>query len=253
MFDLKDRVAVVSGASSGLGKQMALALARQGASLVILARRFERLEAFKPELIKEGAPRVSAYQCDVTNTDMINDVAQKVEDEFGHVDILVNCAGASKDKGVLEMSDDEWDFTIATDETSVFKMTRAFAAIMKKNSYGRIINVASMYGLVGNTEIHTVAYHASKGAVVNFTRAVAAELAEYGITCNAICPGYFETELTESVLNTSEFQSFAKTHVPMKRYGRPGELDAAVVFLASNEASYVTGLIMPVDGGYTCV
>lgn len=253
MFNLKDRVAVVSGASSGLGQQMALAFARQGASLAILARRVERLEDFKPKLIEAGAGKVVAYKCDVTDSDNINDIAEKVEKEFGKVDILLNCAGSSKDKGVLEMTDEEWDFTIATDETSVFKMTRAFANIMKKKKYGRIINIASMYGLVGNTEIHTVAYHASKGAVVNFTRAVAAELALDGITCNAICPGYFETELTKAVLDTPKFQEFAKTHVPMQRYGKPGELDAAAVFLASAEASYVTGLIMPVDGGYTAI
>lgn len=253
MFNLKNQVAVVSGASSGLGQQMALALARQGASLAILARRIERLEEFKPKLLEAGAPKVVAYKCDVTDSDNINEVAKKVEKEFKKVDILLNCAGSSKDKGVLEMTDEEWDFTIATDETSVFKMTRAFANIMAKHKYGRIINIASMYGLVGNTEIHTVAYHASKGAVVNFTRAVAAELATKGITCNAICPGYFETELTKAVLDTPRFQEFAKTHVPMERYGKPGELDAAIVFLASKEASYVTGLIMPVDGGYTCI
>ena len=253
MFNLKGRVAVVSGASSGLGKQMALAFARQGADLVILARRMERLEEFKPELIKAGAKKVLAIKCDVTSTEDIDTAAAKTEKEFGKVDILLNCAGSSKDKGVLDMTDEEWDFTIATDETSVFKMTRAFANIMKKNKYGRIINIASMYGLVGNTEIHTIAYHTSKGAVVNFTRAVAAELATQGITCNAICPGYFETELTKAVLDTPRFQEFAKTHVPMERYGKPGELDAALVFLASEEASYVTGAILPVDGGYTCI
>ncbi len=253
MFDLKGKIAVVSGASSGLGQQMALAFARQGASLVILARRIERLDEFKPKLIKAGAKEVLALKCDVTLTEDIDAAAKATEEKFGKVDILLNCAGSSKDKGVLEMTDDEWDFTIATDETSVFKMTRAFANIMKKNKYGRIINIASMYGLVGNTEIHTIAYHTSKGAVVNFTRAVAAELAMDGITCNAICPGYFETELTKDVLDTPRFQEFAKTHVPMQRYGKPGELDAAAVFLASEEASYVTGLIMPVDGGYTCI
>lgn len=253
MFNLKGKVAAVSGASSGLGQQMALALARQGASLVIMARRMERLEEFKPKLLKEGAKEVLAIKCDVTSTDDINNAAKEAEKKFGHVDILLNCAGSSKDKGVLDMSDEEWDFTIATDETSVFKMTRAFGNIMKKNHYGRIINIASMYGLVGNTEIPTIAYHTSKGAVVNFTRAVAAELATDGITCNAICPGYFYTELTTAVLDTERFQDFAKTHVPMQRYGKPGELDAAVVFLASEEASYVTGLIMPVDGGYTCI
>ena len=253
MFSLKGRVAAVSGASSGLGQQMALALARQGASLVIMARRMERLEEFKPKLEKAGAPKVLCLKVDVTNTEDIDAAAEAAEKEFGKVDILLNCAGSSKDKGVLDMVDDEWDFTIATDETSVFKMTRAFGKIMKMNNYGRIINIASRYGLVGNTEIPTIAYHASKGAVVNFTRAVAAELATSGITCNAICPGYFYTELTTAVLDTPRFQEFAKTHVPMERYGKPGELDAAVVFLASEEASYVTGLIMPVDGGYTCI
>ncbi len=253
MFSLKGKIAVVSGASSGLGQQMAMALARQGASLVILARRMERLEEFRPKLLKAGAKEVLAIKCDVTSSDDINAAAKQTEEKFGRVDILLNCAGSSKDKGVLDMTDEEWDFTIATDETSVFKMTRAFANIMKKNKYGRIINIASMYGLVGNTEIHTIAYHTSKGAVVNFTRAVAAELATSGITCNAICPGYFETELTKAVLDTPRFQEFAKTHVPMERYGKPGELDAAVVFLASEEASYVTGLIMPVDGGYTAI
>lgn len=253
MFSLKGRVAAVSGASSGLGQQMALAMARQGASLVIMARRMERLEEFKPKLLEAGAEKVLCIKVDVTNTDDINAAAKAAEKEFGKVDILLNCAGSSKDKGVLEMADDEWDFTIATDETSVFKMTRAFGNIMKKNKYGRIINIASMYGLVGNTEIPTIAYHTSKGAVVNFTRAVAAELATSGITCNAICPGYFYTELTTAVLDTDRFQEFARTMVPMKRYGKPGELDAAIVFLASEEASYVTGLIMPVDGGYTCI
>lgn len=253
MFDLAGKVAVVTGASSGLGVQMATAFARQGADLVILARRVERLEELAKKLREEYNVNVLPLRCDVTNTDDINAAAETAEKEFGRVDILLNCAGSSKDKGVLEMADDEWDFTIATDETSVFKMTRAFARIMKKNGYGRIINIASMYGLVGNTEIHTVAYHASKGAVVNFTRAVAAELATDGITCNAICPGYFETELTKPVLETETFQAFAKTHVPMQRYGQPGELDAAAVFLASSEASYVTGAILPVDGGYTCI
>ena len=253
MFDLTDKVAVITGASSGLGRQMSRAFAKQGAKLAILARRFERLEELKADLEKEYDVEVLPIRCDVTDTASIDEAAQTVKEHYGRVDILLNCAGSSKDKGVLEMADDEWDFTIATDQTSVFKMTRAFAKIMQENHYGRIINIASMYGLVGNTEIHTVAYHASKGAVVNFTRAVAAELATEGITCNAICPGYFETELTKAVLDTDQFQAFAKSHVPMQRYGKPGELDAAAIFLASSEASYVTGAILPVDGGYTAV
>ena len=252
MFNLKGRVAVISGASSGLGKQMAKAFAIQGADLAILARRVDRLEELKTELEKHGV-KVLPVKCDVTLTEDIDNAAKAVEKEFGKVDILVNCAGSSKDKGVLDMNDEEWDFTIATDMTSVFKMTRAFGNIMKKRHYGRVINIASMYGMVGNTEIPTIAYHSSKGGVVNFTRAAAAELAKDGITVNAICPGYFYTELTTEVLDTDMFQEFAKTHVPMQRYGKEGELNAAAIFLASDEATYVTGVILPVDGGYTCV
>lgn len=252
MFNLKGRVAVVTGASSGLGKQMAKAFAEHGADLAILARRVERLEELKNELGQMGV-RILPVKCDVTSTEDINNAAQLVEQTFGKVDILVNCAGSSKDKGALEMNDEEWDFTISTDMTSVFKMTRAFGNIMKKHNYGRIINIASMYGMVGNAEIPTIAYHSSKGGVVNYTRAAAAELAPLGITVNAICPGYFYTELTTDVLNSEMFQAFANSHVPMKRYGKEGELNAAAIFLASDEASYVTGVILPVDGGYTAV
>jgi len=252
MFDLKGQVAVITGASSGLGRQMAHAFAEQGADLVVLARRVERLEELKQELEAKGVS-VLPIGCDVTSTEAIDHAAQLAEEKFGKVDILVNCAGSSKDAGVLEMKDEEWDFTIATDLTSVFKVTRSFANIMKKHNYGRVINIASMYGLVGNDEIPTIAYHASKGGVVNFTRAAAAELAKYNITVNCICPGYFYTELTTAVLDSDHFQEFAKTHVPMKRYGKEGELNAGAIFLASQEASYVTGIMLPIDGGYTCV
>lgn len=252
MFDLTGRVVVVSGASSGLGAQMARGFAGQGADLVLTARRLERLEELAEELRATGV-RVLPLKCDVTDHEQVDAAAAAAEKEFGKVDVLVNCAGSAKNAGVLDMTDEEWDFTIATDMTSVFYVTRAFGNIMKKAGYGRIINIASMYGLVGNTAMDTVAYHTSKGGVVNFTRAVAAELAKYNITVNAICPGYFETELTHDTLVTDEFTTYMKATVPLGRYGNEGELNAAAIFLASDEASYVTGVILPVDGGYTCV
>ena len=252
MFDLKGRVVVVSGASSGLGRQMALGLADQGADLAITARRIERLEVLAEEIRAKGV-RCLPLQCDVTDSEQVNETAKKVVEEYGKVDILYNVAGAAKNAGVLEMTNEEWDFTIDADMTSVFYVTRAFANIMKKSNYGRIINISSMYGMVGNPTIDTVAYHASKGGVVNFTRAVAAELAKYNITCNCICPGYFETELTTETLNTDAFTSYMKQAVPLGRYGNAGELNAACIFLGSDEASYVTGVILPVDGGYTCI
>ena len=252
MFYLTGRVVVVSGASSGLGAQMARGYAAQGADLVIMARRVEKLEALAEEIRKLGR-RCLPIQCDVTDSAMVDAAAKKAEAEFGKVDVLVNCAGSAKNAGVLNMTNDEWDFTIDTDMTSVFYVTRAFGNIMKKHNYGRIINIASMYGLVGNTAMDTVAYHTSKGGVVNFTRAVAAELAKYNITCNAICPGYFETELTVDTLKTEAFTAYMKATVPLGRYGVSGELNAGAIFLASDEASYVTGVILPIDGGYTCV
>ena len=192
-------------------------------------------------------------KCDATDSAMVDTAAETVEKEFGKVDVLVNCAGAAANAGVLNMTNDEWDFTMSADLTSIFYVTRAFANIMKKNNYGRIINIASMYGLVGNPAIDTVAYHASKGGVVNYTRAVAAELAKFNITCNCICPGYFATELTEDTLKTEYFTNYMKATVPLGRYGKEGELNAGAIFLASDEASYVTGVILPIDGGYTAI
>lgn len=252
MFDLKGKVAVITGASSGLGKQMSYAFAEKGADLVLIARNKIKLEEVEKDLKKKGA-NVISIKCDVTKTDEIKEAAKLTKSTFGKVDILINCAGASRNNDVLNMTDEQWNFTIETDLSSVFKVTRSFANIMKENNYGRIINISSMYGLVGNTEISTIAYHSSKGGVVNFTRAAAAELAKYNITVNCVCPGYFYTELTKNVLDTKEFQKFAKTHVPMGRYGKEGELNGIMIFLSSDEASYVTGAIIPVDGGYTCV
>lgn len=252
MFDLHDRVAVVTGASSGLGVQMATGLAKQGADLVILARRVEKLEKVAEEIRALGV-KCLPIQCDVTDTDAVNKAAEEAFKFYGQIDILVNNAGASRNAGVLDMTDEDWMFTLNADLTSVFKVTRAFAKYMVKKKYGRIINIASIYGQVGNTAMDTVAYHSSKGGVINFTRAVAAELAKYNITCNTISPGYFETELTVDTLKTESFTKFMEASVPLRRYGHEGELNPAAIFLASDEASYITGQNIKVDGGYTSV
>lgn len=252
MFNLKGRVCVISGASSGLGAQMAKGFAEHGADVIVMARRMDRLEKVAEEVRTLGVKSLPV-RCDVTDTESVNAASETVIKEFGKVDILINCAGSAKNAGVANMTDEDWNFTIETDLTSVFKVTRAFCKYMIERKYGRIINIASMYGMVGNTAMDTVAYHSSKGGVINFTRAVAAELAKYNITCNAICPGYFATELTIDTLKTEAFTNYMKATVPMGRYGNEGELNAAAVFLGSDEASYVTGAILPVDGGYTAV
>lgn len=252
MFDLKGRVAVVTGASSGLGVQMAKALAKQGANLAILARREDRLQQVAEEIKALGVDCMYVV-CSVTDTNSLEAAAKKVEEYYGKVDIVINNAGSGGNEPIEETPDDNWEHVINVDLTGVFKVTRAFGKVMIKNSYGRIINIASMYGMVGNMALPSAGYHAAKGGVVNFTRAAAAEWAKYNITVNAICPGYFATELTQETLDTEYFQEYMKGTVPLGRYGKQGELDAAAIFLSSDEASYVTGVILPIDGGYTCV
>ena len=261
MFDYTGKVVVVTGASSGLGKQMAEGFASVHANLALLARRVERLEALAEELKAKYGVDVIAIKCDVTSSESIAEAVKAVKDHFGHAEVLVNDAGGEKGTGtpLLNYVESDWDFTLNLDLTSVFKVTKGFGNLMKeamaegKQTYGRIINIASIYGLVGNTAIPTIAYHTTKGGVVNFTRGAAAELAPDGITVNAICPGYFYTELTEETLNSEYFQEFARRSVAMQRYGKQGELNSTAVFLGAEESSYVTGQAIAVDGGYTCI
>jgi gluconate 5-dehydrogenase len=263
MFNYKGKVVVVTGASSGLGAQMSQGFAEQGASLALLARRVERLESLAKELNEKYGVEVLPVKCDVTDDGSIAEAVKAIKEKFGHVEVLVNCAGGERGTGTpaLDYKPEDWEFTLKLDLTSIFKLSKAFGNVMKDainagaQKFGRIINIASIYGLVGNTAIPTIAYHTSKGAVVNFTRGLAAELAHSGlpITVNAICPGYFYTELTQETLDSEFFQAFAHNSVPMQRYGNPGELNSAAVFLGAEESSYVTGQILAVDGGYTCI
>lgn len=252
-FDLKGQVAVVTGASTGLGLQMAKAFASQGANLVLLARRMNLLEENAKAITEEYGVEVLPFACDITDTEKVKTAVAATMERFGRVDILVNNAGTGAVGPAEEITDEQFKHEMNIDLFGTFICAREFGKEMIKAQYGRIINIASMYGLVGNLIVGSAPYHAAKGGVVNFTRALAAEWGKYGITVNSICPGYFYTDLTTETLDSDFFQDIAKRNIPMARYGRSGELDSCALFLASPASTYVTGQNIAVDGGYTCV
>lgn len=253
-FDLTGQTAVITGCSTGLGVQMAKALANQGANIAVLARRQALIEQVAGEIHdKYGVDTLPAV-CDITDTRAVEIAVNAVLAKFKGIDILINNAGTGAVAPAENITDEQFINELDIDLTGTFKMSRAVAnAAMLPAGRGRIINIASMYGLVGNKIAPAAPYHAAKGGVVNLTRALAAEWGERGITVNCICPGYFETPLTKETLDSEYFQSYAKTMIPLARYGREGELDTAAVFLASPASGYVNGCILPVDGGYTCM
>jgi gluconate 5-dehydrogenase len=254
IFDLSGRVALVTGCSGGLGVQMAKALAARGSKLVIIARRYEKLVEVKNEIEKAFGVEVLPIQCDITNTEAVEKMVDEAIAHFSKIDIVVNNAGTGAVAPAEDITDSQFENEMQIDLFGSFRVARAVAKkTMIPNQYGRIINIASMYGLVGNKIAPAAPYHAAKGGVVNLTRALAAEWGKHGITVNTICPGYFITPLTQETLESGYFANYAKTVIPMERYGHEGELDSAVVFLASDASTYVTGVALPVDGGYTCV
>lgn len=252
-FDLSGQVAVVTGASTGLGLQMAKAFANQGANLVLLARRMNLLEENAKAITEEYGVEVLPFACDITDTDKVKAAVAAVMERFGRVDILVNNAGTGAVAPAEEITDDQFRHEMNIDLFGTFVCAREFGKEMIKAQYGRIINIASMYGLVGNMIVGSSPYHAAKGGVVNLTRALAAEWGKHGITVNSICPGYFYTDLTTETLDSDFFQAIAKRNIPATRYGKQGELDTCALFLASPASTYVTGQNIAVDGGYTCV
>ena len=253
-FDLSGQVALVTGCSTGLGVQMAKALANQGAKIVALARRKEMVDAVAAEITKEFGVEAIGISCDITDTDRVDAAVDEILAKFGRIDILINNAGTGAVAPAEDITDAQFNGELNVDLGGTFKVSRAVAKkAMLPAKYGRIINIASMYGLVGNKVAGCAPYHAAKGGVVNLTRALASEWSSKGINVNAICPGYFYTPLTKETLDSDFFQQNAKTMIPAERYGNEGELDTAAIFLASTASSYVTGIMVPVDGGYTCM
>lgn len=253
-FDLSGQVAVVTGASTGLGVQMARALASQGANIVCVARRKEKVDENASNIAAEYGVKAIGIQCDITDTENVELAVDEILEKMGRIDILINNAGTGAVAPAEDITDEQFTNEINIDLTGTFKMARAVARkAMLHAGYGRIINIASMYGLVGNKIAPAAPYHAAKGGVVNLTRALAAEWGDKGITVNAICPGYFETPLTKETLESEFFQNYAHTMIPMGRYGKEGELDSEAIFLAAPTSTYVNGAILPVDGGYTAM
>ena len=251
-FDLKGQVAVVTGCSTGLGVQMARALANQGANIVAIARRKDKIEAVAKEIAETFGVETLAVQCDITDTARVEASVDEILAKFKRIDIVINNAGTGAVAPAEDITDEQFYNEVNIDMFGAFRVARAVAKkAMIPAKYGRIINIASMYGLVGNKVAPCSPYHAAKGGVVNLTRGLAAEWGKYNITVNAICPGYFYSPLTKETLDSDFFQQNAKTMIPLSRYGNEGELDTAAIFLASPASSYVTGVILPVDGGYT--
>ena len=253
-FDLTGQVALVTGCSTGLGVQMAKALANQGAKIAAIARRQNMLDAVAAEIKESFGTEAVGISCDITETASVERTVAAIMKEFGRIDILINNAGTGGVAPAENITDEQFEKEINIDLFGSFKVARETAKqAMLPAGYGRIINIASMYGMVGNKIAPCAPYHAAKGGMINMTRALAAEWGDKGITVNAICPGYFYTPLTTETLNSDFFQNYAKQMIPLGRYGNEGELDTAALFLSSPLSAYVNGVILPVDGGYTAM
>jgi NAD(P)-dependent dehydrogenase (short-subunit alcohol dehydrogenase family) len=249
MFDLTGKVALVTGASSGMGRATAIALATQGAKVAVCARRLDRLTELVTEITSKGKEAI-AIQMDVTKKDEVQKAITQAVTTYGKLDILVNNAGALDYSPFLEMTEEKWDLIIDTNLKGYFYAAQAAAKEMVKNNPptggGRIINIASIAsGGVGVGMAQLVHYTASKGGVIGMTEALAVELGPYNILVNAIGPGGIDTEMTKG----TDISTFAN-RLSVKRMGKPEEIAAAVVYFASDEAAYTTGTTLYVDGGW---
>jgi len=252
LFSLEGRVAVVTGASVGLGAGLAEGLAAAGAHVVLAARREERLRELAAELEARGA-KALAVACDVTSPDAVDQLLERSVSHFGRVDLLVNNAGITEVVPAEEETLECWDQVTGVNLRGLFVCCQRFGRVMLEQQQGAIVNVASMLGLVGSGQVPQASYAASKGGVVNLTRELGAQWARRGVRVNAIAPGWFESEMTADMFDDEGSRRWMRNRTPMGRPGQDGELLGALLFLASDAASFVTGQTIAVDGGWTIV
>lgn len=241
---LRDKIALVTGAARGIGKAIALTLAERGADVAIVDLNLDDCREVASGIERLGR-RTLALQGSVTNSSDVEEFVQKVSDEFGRIDILVNNAGITRDTLLMRMKEEDWDAVINVNLKGTFLCTRVVSRIMMKQRYGRIVNISSVIGLRGNAG--QANYGASKAGIIGFTKSVARELGSRNITVNAIAPGFIVTNMTEVLPDNVKAKLMEQ--VPLGRLGEPGDVANAVAFLVSDEASYITGQTIAVDGG----
>ena len=244
---LKDRVALVTGAVGGIGRSISLHLAAEGAILALnyLVERDEDAEEYLKELTRQGF-RASLYKADVSRSDEAVSLVERVTKDFGRIDVLINNAGITIDKTMRNMSADQWDKVIGVDLSSVFYCSRAVIGQMLERGYGRIINISSVVGQKGN--FGQTNYAAAKAGIIGFTKALALETAKKGITVNAIAPGFVKTAMTDKI--PKDVMDKIVDSIPVGRLAEPSEIARAIVFLADEKSSYITGQVMGINGGF---
>jgi NAD(P)-dependent dehydrogenase (short-subunit alcohol dehydrogenase family) len=252
LFQLEDRVAIVTGASSGLGVTFAKGLAEAGAHVVLAARRKDRLEKIVKEIETMGS-KALAIDCDISREEDIQRLVAETLQKFDRLDVLVNNAGITNVVAAEEESREKFQQVLDINVGGVFSCARHCGKVMLKAGSGSIVNIASVMGLVGIGLIPQAAYNASKGAVVNVTRELAAQWARRGVRVNAIAPGWFPSEMTDELFENQEGRKFIRKRTPMGRAGLPEELLGPLLLLASDASSYMTGQTIVVDGGWTIV
>jgi 3-oxoacyl-[acyl-carrier protein] reductase len=241
---LNDKVALVTGASRGLGKAIALALSAEGASIAAVARSEEALKE-TVEAIRSTGGTIEPYALDVADEAAVEATVEKIAARFQHIDILVNNAGVTRDGLLMRMKSEDWDAVIDTNLKGAFHLTKPVGRLMVRQRSGRIINISSVIGLMGNAG--QANYAASKAGLIGFSKSVAREFASRSITCNVVCPGFIETDMTKGLGEDLRKKLLEK--IPLARLGQPDDVAGAVTFLCSPAASYITGQILTVDGG----